>query len=465
MAAEFDEYEYLEKQLEGRGRDKENGRGHRSDRDRGSRSHRSSGGDREKRKRDHSRSRSRERRHRHDRSREEPPRRQQRPASPPPKRVREKTPPEVKEQRERERELKELDRDTRTVFAYNLNLKAEERNLFEFFSKAGKVVDVKIIMDRNTRKSKGFSYIEFQNREDIVNALALTGQVLLGQAVMVKSSEAEKNLAWEAAQQQSNAMAQMNAMAGMGAGTGPCKLAVNNLHPNITEPDLMKIFEPFGHIDAVNLQKDATGRSQGYGFVQFTSMADATKAMQQLHGLDIGGTAISVKIAAIAPTDMAGLAGMNMPTLDDDEDEYGGMKLSSQARAALMNRLAGQGPPPGASAAGSDQGMVYEQGILGPSSPIATPCLLLKNMFDPATETEPGWEQDIAEDVKDECQKYGAVVHAFVDRSSRGFVYLKFANIEGAKAAQKALHGRWFASRQIVADFQFAPTYSSHFGC
>lgn len=78
--------------------------------------------------------------------------------------MREKTPPEVKEQRERERELKELDRDTRTVFAYNLNLKAEERDLFEFFSKAGKVVDVKIIMDRNTRKSKGFSYIEFQNR-------------------------------------------------------------------------------------------------------------------------------------------------------------------------------------------------------------------------------------------------------------------------------------------------------------
>ena len=107
-------------------------------------------------------------------------------------------------------------------------------------------------------------------------------------------------------------------------------------------------------------------------------------------------------------------------------DEYGGMKLSSQARAALMNRLAGQGPPPGASAPGSgannvplgtppgppgiagmgmgmppppgapvampsagtvivDQGMVYEQGILGPSSPIPTACLLLKNMFDPAT--------------------------------------------------------------------------------
>ena len=49
------------------------------------------------------------------------------------------TPPEVIEAREREKELKELDRDTRTVFAYNLNLKADERDLFEFFSQAGEV--------------------------------------------------------------------------------------------------------------------------------------------------------------------------------------------------------------------------------------------------------------------------------------------------------------------------------------
>ena len=79
-------------------------------------------------------------------------------------RRRERTPPEVKAARERERELKELEKDTRTIFAYNLNLKADERDLFDFFSKAGKVTDVKIIMDRNTRKSKGFAYIEFDKQ-------------------------------------------------------------------------------------------------------------------------------------------------------------------------------------------------------------------------------------------------------------------------------------------------------------
>jgi RNA recognition motif-containing protein len=49
------------------------------------------------------------------------------------------TPPEVRLAREKERELKELERATRTVFAFNLNIKADERDIFEFFAKAGEV--------------------------------------------------------------------------------------------------------------------------------------------------------------------------------------------------------------------------------------------------------------------------------------------------------------------------------------
>lgn len=58
----------------------------------------------------------------------------------------------------------ELDRDIRTIFAYNLPLKASEKELFQFFSSAGQIGDVRIIVDRNTRKSKGFAYIEYANR-------------------------------------------------------------------------------------------------------------------------------------------------------------------------------------------------------------------------------------------------------------------------------------------------------------
>ena len=45
----------------------------------------------------------------------------------------------------------------------------------------------------------------------------------------------------------------------------------------------------------------------------------------------------------------------------------------------------------------------------------------------------------------------------------QGFVYLKFASGEGASAAQKALNGRWFAGRQIAADFQFPAVYQNYF--
>ena len=43
--------------------------------------------------------------------------------------------------------------------------------------------------------------------------------------------QAEKNLAWEAAQAQAAAMNQLNMI--QNAGQGPCKLLVSNLHPNI----------------------------------------------------------------------------------------------------------------------------------------------------------------------------------------------------------------------------------------
>lgn len=89
--------------------------------------------------------------------------------------------------------------------------------------------------------------------------------------------------------------------------------------------------------------------------------------------------------------------------------EHGGLKLTANARAALMNRLAGAPGGSGANAAPvAGQGFVpaggslpgppgagphiqwqnpnlqHEQGVLGPKSPIPTQCLLLKNMFDPA---------------------------------------------------------------------------------
>jgi len=45
-------------------------------------------------------------------------------------------------------------------------------------------------------------------------------------------------------------------------------------------------------------------------------------------------------------------------------------------------------------------------------------CIIIKNMFSPAEETEPNWDQDIKEDVSIEAGKHGRLKHVFVDKNS-----------------------------------------------
>ncbi|XP_037690460.1 probable RNA-binding protein 23 isoform X1 [Choloepus didactylus] len=148
------------------------------------------------------------------------------------------------------------ERDARTVFCMQLAARIQPRDLGDFFSAVGKVRDVRIISDRNSRRSKGIAYVEFCEIQSVPLAIGLTGQRLLGVPIIVQASQAEKN--------RLAAMAN-NLQKGSG---GPVRLYVGSLHFNITEDMLRGIFEPFGKIDNIVLMKDSdTGRSKGYGFI------------------------------------------------------------------------------------------------------------------------------------------------------------------------------------------------------
>ncbi|RYR33924.1 hypothetical protein Ahy_A10g048600 isoform A [Arachis hypogaea] len=395
----------------------------------------------------------------------------------------------------RQREKKEAaepeadpERDQRTVFAYQMPLKATERDVYEFFSKAGKVRDVRLIMDRNSRRSKGVGVVSerldeiSENLTDVLDkaavpmAIALSGQLLLGQPVMVKPSEAEKNLV------------QSNTTSGAAGVAGPYgavdrKLYVGNLHFNMTESQLREIFEPFGPVELVQLPLDLeTGHCKGFGFVQFAHL-EHSKAALSLNGkLEIAGR--TIKVSSV--TDHVGSQDTTAKSADFDDDE-GGLALNAQSRALLMQKLdrsgiaASIGVPPVVNGSAPAQQAVSlpigNPGIIPAptlptqlmtnpvAEPVGTPseCLLLKNMFDPATETEPDFDLDIKEDVEEECSKYGRVKHISVDKNSAGFVYLQFETVEAASAAQRALHLRWFARRLISALFMQPQMYEEKF--
>ncbi|PWA62369.1 splicing factor, CC1-like protein [Artemisia annua] len=386
----------------------------------------------------------------------------------------------LKEKKEAEPEA-DPERDQRTVFAYQMPLKATEFDVYEFFSKAGKVRDVRLIMDRNSRRSKGVGYIEFYDAMSVPMAIAMSGHLLLGQPVMVKPSEAEKNLVQSTA-----------STGGTGGVAGPYgavdrKLYVGNLHFNMTELQLKQIFEAFGPVELVQLPTDPeTGHCKGFGFIQFAQL-EHSKAAQSLNGkLEIAGRIIKVS----SVTDHVGAQDTGAKAADFDDDEGGGLALNAQSRAMLMAKLDRSGiassvtgtlgvGAPLLNGSGSVQaGALPFNGLsavpvpglaqmVSPivSEPIGIPseCLLLKNMFDPATEVEPDFDLDIKDDVEEECSNFGKVKHIYVDKQSAGYVYLRFDSVESASRAQQAMHKRWFAGKMISAIFLQPYEYDAKF--
>lgn len=56
------------------------------------------------------------------------------------------------------------------------------------------VRDVRMISDRNSRRSKGIAYIEFVEANSVPLAIGLTGQRLLGVPIIVQASQVNTSI-------------------------------------------------------------------------------------------------------------------------------------------------------------------------------------------------------------------------------------------------------------------------------
>src|SRR5262245_9633403 len=57
------------------------------------------------------------------------------------------------------------------LFVGNLSYQTAENDLQDYFSQAGAVTNVNIMMDKVTGKSRGFAFIEFATSEDAIKAI------------------------------------------------------------------------------------------------------------------------------------------------------------------------------------------------------------------------------------------------------------------------------------------------------
>ncbi|KAF2860208.1 splicing factor, CC1-like protein [Piedraia hortae CBS 480.64] len=432
------------------------------------------------RRHEHHRERDRGRRDSRDADRPDRPGRRSRRCTPPSKRV--KTP-----------EPTDDDSDRRTVFVQQLAARLRTSDLQKFFETVGPVVEAQIVKDRVSGRSKGVGYVEFKDEESVPRAIAMTGQKLLGIPIIAQLTEAEKN---RLARANEGATTQSN-------GVPFHRLYVGNIHFSITEEDLKNVFEPFGELEFVQLQKEDQGRSRGYGFVQFKDPGEAKDALEKMNGFELAGRPIRVglgndKFTAESTHSLlqrfssqaqqaqqgssfsgmggrgahaGGLTNFDRATGRDteksggasalDDTDVAGVNFSNFSRDSLMRKLARVEEPSQKTAIPTNN----QKRVAVPEQQAPSRCVLLKNMYSPEEAAGPSWQKELEDDVRLECEeKYGPVVHiGLALDNTDGEIYVKFDTVQGGQNAIRGLNGRWFDGRTITAQYVVDHIYSSIF--
>ena len=210
------------------------------------------------------------------------------------------------------RQIEEAESFDRTILMYSFPNEVNERKIFNFFAKFDilPIIDIKLLRDPRTNRSKNCCYVEFDTKDRARQAINLSGQLLCGQPCKIVSSQAEKNrqaLATRLKKEKdkeknpglmnSNIVKYSKSNEQIDLNDAPMKIYVGGLTENlanITEDDLCNIFG-FGEIDSIELHKDPiTGRSKGYAFIQFHRGSKAKEVIQAMNGFIYQGKALKV---------------------------------------------------------------------------------------------------------------------------------------------------------------------------
>ncbi|MCJ1408991.1 hypothetical protein MMC19_003068 [Ptychographa xylographoides] len=190
-----------------------------------------------------------------------------------------------------------------------------------------------------------------------------------------------------------------------GDGEGVKNLFVGSLSWNVDEDWLTREFESFGELSGVRVISDkATGRSKGFGYVEYVNAADAAKAHDEMKGKMIDNREINVDFAVPRSND-AGTGGYQNKA-NDRAKSYGDT----------------------------------------PSEPSDT--LFVGNISFEATE-------DI---IGEEFGKHGSVIGVRLPTdpesgNPKGFGYVQFGSIEEAQVAFDNMKGAAICGRPIRLDF------------
>jgi len=168
---------------------------------------------------------------------------------------------------------------TKRIYVGNLSPHTTERELTDVFERVGRVVSVRIMMDRDTGRSKGFGFIEMGSEEAEKAIMQLNRAELNGHPLSVTEARPRPE-------------------ASPAGGPPPVRLFVGNLPYEATAAELREFFSPVGLVSAVSLPVEReSGKPRGFAFIEFADRAHAEEAVRRFHNQPFKGRPLAVSEA------------------------------------------------------------------------------------------------------------------------------------------------------------------------
>lgn len=185
------------------------------------------------------------------------------------------------------------------LFVRSLAATVTSDDLTDYFSENFPIKHALVVLDKETKESKGYGFVTFADAEDAQRAKEeLDGTTLKGKKIRIDIAESRHR----------DTEGELPGAGGLSAGekrkaerelqkkeNQTPKLIVRNLPWSIKTPEqLQKHFLSFGKIHFVKLPKLPSGELRGFAFVAMRGKKNAEKAMEQLNGKEIDGRQIAV---------------------------------------------------------------------------------------------------------------------------------------------------------------------------
>jgi splicing factor U2AF subunit len=313
-----------------------------------------------------------------------------------------------------------VSRQARRLYVGNIPFGVTEEMMTDFFNsqmrftalsqaEGNPVIACQVNLDKN------FAFVEFRSVDETTQAMAFDGINFQGQSLKIRRPRDYQPLPGIAETPSVVVPGVVSTM----VQDSPHKIFVGGIPDYLMEDQIRELLTSFGPLKAFNLVKDsATGLSKGYAFCEYVDPMITDQACAGLNGMQLGDKKLVVQRASV------------------------GAKNAQGQEAPVQIQIPGLN--------------VAEVQAAGPPTEV----LSLMNMVTPQELEDEEEYEDILEDVKEECGKYGMVKSIEIPRPIKGVevpgigkIFVEFNTVMDCRKAQQALTGRKFANRVVVTSF------------